>query len=76
MTHTIEWFNNEIRFLKDEAASTPERRVSRCEQEPRLTVVVTDKDGRRYAVDGVIVEDQTAAGIVAALENFPKPGGE
>jgi hypothetical protein len=59
-------FNNEVRFLKVEAESTKERRVARCEDEPRLTVVTTDSE-RTYHVDGKPVADQSAEGVVAAL---------
>lgn len=66
ITRTVDWFNNHVRFLKVEAESTKERRVARCEDEPRLTVVTTEAE-RTYHVDGKPVADQSAEGVVAAL---------
>lgn len=65
-TRTVDWFNNNVRFLKVEAESTKERRVAYCEGEPRLTVVTTEAE-RVYHVDGKPVADQSAEGVVAAL---------
>lgn len=50
-TRTVDWFNNHVRFIKVEAESTKDRRVARCEDEPRLTVVTTEAE-RTYHVDG------------------------
>ena len=66
ITRTVEWFNNEVRFIKDTEASTNERRVARCEDEPRLTVVTTE-GARIFHVDGEACADQSAYGVVAAL---------
>jgi len=63
---TVDWFNNQVRFIRDMAASTPERPVARCDSEPRLTFVREQNNGWYY-VDDKRVEDQSSEGVVAAL---------
>ncbi len=77
MSHTVEQFRNEFSFVQETSENSVELdatvRIARCEQEPRLTIVrVIPHRGASptsvyYAVDGKRIENQTAEGIVAAL---------
>lgn len=66
MKRTMEWLVNEVRFVTDKDASTPERRVARADSEPRLTFVRENNNGWYY-VDGIKLADQSSQGVLDAL---------